>query len=288
MSGSRRVLGQLTEDEELRLVLQMSMLEDMGPSETPPPPEQPKPPSTPRAAAAPTSPPGAPVAAGRKRDRQGRPRTFQDARLVAKSIVDSDLRLSTIRALAPVLRYSLPSDCVAFLEVGHLFRGIPVLEEYGARVFKYAGDLNALEPLLCSFNQHYPLDADRRNAEVPGISIPDGAILQLVCDAILACRSNRYNHAQRTTGLPACLPFTKLAVKLGACSAAAASRGSTTVRLGMPVKDHKKPNLPIADRTSAMYLVDMNPDTRAHFRGLRSAWLRQQLPHHVPHYSPDH
>ena len=59
---------------------------------------------------------------------------------------------------------------MAFLEVGHLYRRVPILEEYGARVFKYPGDQNVLAQRLAVFNAHHPLDSDAANKRLPGVA----------------------------------------------------------------------------------------------------------------------
>ena len=144
-------------------------------------------------------------------------------------IVDADIMLKVIRTLAPVLRCCLPSDYVAFLEVGHLYCCIRILEEYGARVFKYAGHQNVLGRRLAVFNEQHPLDGDAANKRIPGVTIPDEAILELVQSAIRECRPSRYNHPQRTTGLPASLKTTMLGTKKGACSSESASLRQTVL-----------------------------------------------------------
>ena len=208
---------------------------------------------------------------GRKRKHAEDTSSYENAAATAKAIVDADLQLSVIRALSPVVRFSLPSDCVAFLEVGHLYRRVPILEEYGARVFKYPGDQNVLAQRLAVFNAQHPLDSDAANKQIPGVTITDDAILDLVQSAIRECRPNRYNHPQRTTGLPASLKTTMLGAKKGACTSEDAAAEFGTVRLGMPVKDPSRPTAPASERKPALYEVLITDDLRGHFSELRSA-----------------
>ena len=145
MALSRRLRGEPTELEEEELVLRMSMLEGMLPVERDSKSGEDLAVTQGLADDAAVAPDAEFPRCGHKRKQREDTSSYKNAAATAKVIVDADLKLKVIRTLAPVLRYCLPSDCVAFLEVGHLYRFIPILEEYGARVFKYAGDQNVLD-----------------------------------------------------------------------------------------------------------------------------------------------
>ena len=159
MATSRRLRGEPTEEEELARVLRESLLEAMLPVEQDSPSGDDVPVTQGLREDAVVTPEAELPMPGRKRKHAEDTSSYENAAATAKAIVDADLQLSVIRALSPVVRFSLPSDCVAFLEVGHLYRRVPILEEYGARVFKYPGDQNVLAQRLAVFNAHHWLIA---------------------------------------------------------------------------------------------------------------------------------
>ena len=170
MATSRRLRGEPTEEEELARVLRESLLEAMLPVEEDSPSGDDVPVTQDLREDAVVTPEAELPMPGRKRKHAEDTSSYENAAATAKAIVDADLQLSVIRALSPVVRFSLPSDCVAFLEVGHLYRRVPILEEYGARVFKYPGDQNVLAQRLAVFNAHHPLDSDAANKRLPGVA----------------------------------------------------------------------------------------------------------------------